>query len=39
MKSDPKECLYSQNNQTLHKLMIEIPQLSVSRVLLINEQT
>ena len=33
MKSDPKECLYCQNNETLHNLMIEIAQLSVSRVL------
>lgn len=32
MKSDPKECLYCQNNDTLHSLMIEIAQLSVSRV-------
>ena len=32
MKSDPKECLYCQNNETLHNLMIEIAQLSVSRV-------
>ena len=31
MKSDPKECLYCQNNETLHNLMIEIAQLSVSR--------
>ena len=22
MKSDPKECLYCQNNETLHNLMI-----------------
>ena len=29
MKSDPKECLYCQNNETLHNLMIEIAQLSV----------
>ena len=34
MKSDPKECLYCQNNATLHNLMIEIAQLSVSRVFL-----
>ena len=27
MKSDPKECLYCQNNETLHNLMIEIAQL------------
>ena len=24
MKSDPKDCLYCQNNETLHNLMIEI---------------
>ena len=28
--SDPKDCLYCQNNQTLHELMIEIAPLSVS---------
>ena len=39
MKSDPKECLYCQNNETLHNLMIEIAQLSVSRVCLFKEQT
>jgi diadenosine tetraphosphate (Ap4A) HIT family hydrolase len=39
MKSDPKECLYCQNNDTLHSLMIEIAQLSVSRVFLFKEQT
>ena len=33
MKSDPKECLYCQNNETLHNLMIEVAQLSVSRCL------
>lgn len=32
MKSDPKECLYCQNNETLHNLMIEFAELSVSRV-------
>ena len=32
MKGDPKECLYCQNNETLYNLMIEIAQLSVSRV-------
>ena len=37
MKSDPKECLYCQNNETLHNLMIEIAQLSVSRVFLFKE--
>ena len=39
MKSDRKECLYCQNNETLHNLMIEIAQLSVSRVFLFKEQT
>ena len=39
MKSDPKECLYCQNNETLSNLMIEIAQLSVSRVFLFKEQT
>lgn len=37
--SDPKECLYCQNNQTLHDLMIEITTLSVSRLFLFKEQT
>ena len=39
MKSDPKECLYCQNNEALHNLMIEFAQLSVSRVFLFKEQT
>lgn len=39
MKSDPKECLYCQSNETLHNLMIEIAQLSVSRVFIFKEQT
>ena len=38
MKSDPKDCLYCQNNETLHNLMIEIAQLNVSRVFLFKEQ-
>lgn len=38
MKSDPKDCLYCQNNETLHNLMIEIAPLSVSRVFLYNPQ-
>ena len=38
MKSDPKECLYCQNNETLHNLMIEIAQLSVSRVFLFKDE-
>ncbi len=37
--SDPKECLYCQNNETLHNLMIEIVPLSVSRAFLFKEQT
>ena len=39
MKSDPKDCLYCQNNETLHNLMIEIASLSVSRAFLFKEQT
>ena len=39
MKSDPKECLYCQNNETLHKLLIEMAQLGVSRVFLFKEKT
>lgn len=39
MKSDPKECLYCQNNDTLHSLMIEVAKLSVSRVFIFKEQT
>lgn len=39
MNSDPKECLYCQNNETLKSLMIEIAQLSVSRVFIFKEQT
>lgn len=39
MNSDPKECLYCQSNETLHDLMIEIAQLSVSRVFIFKEQT
>ena len=34
MKTNPMECLYCQNNDTLHSLMIEIAKLSVSRVFL-----
>lgn len=37
--SDPKECLYCTNNETLHNLMIEICHLRVSRVFLFKEQT
>lgn len=39
MYSDPKECLYCQNNETLHNLMIEICHLRVSRLFLFKEQT
>ncbi len=39
MYSDPKDCLYCTNNETLHNLMIEIAPLSVSRVFLFKEQT
>lgn len=39
MKSDPKECLYCQNNETLKSLMIEIAKLNVSRVFIFKEQT
>ncbi len=39
MISDPKTCLYCQNNETLHSLMMEIATLSVSRVFIFKEQT
>ena len=39
MHSDPKDCLYCTNNETLHNLMIEIAKLDVSRVFLFKEQT
>ena len=39
MKSDPKERLYCQNNDTLHSLMIEVAKLSVSRMFIFKEQT
>lgn len=39
MKSNPDDCLYCTNNQTLHDLMIEIAPLSVSRAFLFKEQT
>ncbi len=39
MYSDPKECLYCTDNETLHKLMIPIAELSVSRVFFFKEQT
>ena len=39
MYSDPKDCLYCTNNETLHNLMIEICHLRVSRLFLFKEQT
>lgn len=39
MQSDPKDCLYCQNNETLHSLMIEVAKLSVSRLFIFKEQT
>ena len=39
MQSDPKQCLYCQNNETLHNLMIEFATLRVSRAFLFKEQT
>ena len=39
MYSNPKDCLYCQNNETLHNLMIEICHLRVSRLFLFKEQT
>ncbi len=39
MKSDPKECLYCQNNETQHNLMIQVAKLSVSRLFIFKEQT
>ena len=39
MQSDPKQCLYCTNNDTLHSLMIEICALRVSRAFLFKEQT
>ncbi len=39
MHSDPKQCLYCTNNETLHDLMIEFAQLRVSRAFLFKEQT
>lgn len=39
MKSDPKDCLYCQSNETLHSLMLEVTELSVSRVFIFKEQT
>lgn len=39
MNSDPKDCLYCQNNETQHELMIEVARLSVSRLFIFKEQT
>ena len=39
MYSDPKDCLYCTNTETLHNLMIEICHLRVSRLFLFKEQT
>ena len=39
MISDPKDCLYCQNNETLHDLMIEVAKLNVSRLFIFKEQT
>lgn len=39
MYSNPKECLYCTNNETLHNLMIEFATLRVSRAFLFKEQT
>ncbi len=39
MYSDPKECLYCTNNETLHNLMIEIGHLRVSRAFIFKEQS
>ncbi|MDO4496924.1 MAG: HIT family protein [Bacteroidales bacterium] len=39
MYSDPKQCLYCTNNETLQSLMIEICHLRVSRLFLFKEQS
>lgn len=39
MYSDPKDCLYCTNNETLKTLMLPIAELSVSRAFLFKEQT
>ena len=39
MHSDPKDCLYCTNNETLKSLMLPIAELSVSRAFLFKEQT
>ena len=37
MYTDPKDCLYCTNNETLHNLMIEIAHLRVSRAFLFKD--
>ena len=39
MYSDPKDCLYCTNNETLKSLMLPIAELSVSRAFLFKEKT
>ncbi len=39
MKSPVSECLYCQNNETLHNLMIKICDLEVSQLFLFKEQS
>lgn len=39
MYSDPKQCLYCTNNETLKSLMIEVCHLKVSRMFIFKEQT
>ena len=39
MPTPPSECLYCQNNETLHQLMIKICDLKVSRLFLFKEQS
>ena len=39
MYSDPKDCLYCTNNETLESLMLPIAELEVSRAFLFKEQT
>lgn len=39
MYSDPQQCLYCTNNETLQQLMIPIADLRVSRAFLFKEQT
>ncbi len=39
MNSDPKDCLYCQNNETQHELMIQVAKLQVSRLFIFREQT